>query len=155
MKKKGLKKKIKDFIKVLKKISPKPKQKIDHGLIVVEDIKQKPKVSLKKVKNGIDAVFCSDAGNYSNVVDKLIKANKSKKDLLIEVRDSINPKVISLLKTIAVDQSINLEDYKEKDVFHLNLNKNLRIIFLSKRSTIEKEVEYEFFYNLFGPILSI
>src|SRR6056297_1457846 len=112
MKKKGLKKKIKDFIKVLKKISPKPKQKIDHGLIVVEDIKQKPKVSLKKVKNGIDAVFCSDAGNYSNVVDKLIKANKSKKDLLIEVRDSINPKVISLLKTIAVDQSINLEDYK-------------------------------------------
>src|SRR6056297_2628358 len=115
MKNKDLKAKINDFVKILKKISPKPKQKIDHGLIVIEDVKQSPKISIKEVKNKINAIFCSNAGNYSKVVNKLTKANNLKKDLLVLVDNSINPKVISLLKTIAVDQSVNLENYKERD----------------------------------------
>ena len=151
MKNKNIKENINNFINTLKKVSPIPEKRVDHGLIVIEN----KDISFDDIQKNIDAIFCPDAKNYTKFVNKLLKANDSSKNLLVAIKETINPKIISALKEISINQSINLENFNNKDVFNKKLNKELRIIFVSKGSIIENDLEYEFLYNLFGPILSI
>ena len=151
MKNKNIKENINNFINTLKKVSPVPEKRVDHGLIVIEN----KDISFDDIQKNIDAIFCPDAKNYIKFVNKLLKANDTNKKLLVAIKETINPKIISALKEISINQSINLENFNNKDVFNKKLNKDLRIIFVSKRSIIENDLEYEFLYNLFGPILSI
>lgn len=148
--------KINNFLNILSKSSALPERKREHGLIVIEDMDKSLEISAEEIVNKInDAVFCADAGKYHLFVNSLKRAVENKSNLVVNVKEKIHSKIISILKESFSGSSVYLENFKNQEVFCLELNSNLRIIFIGKRSVLENKVQYKYLYNLFGPILSI
>jgi len=148
---KTIKGKIGQFIDVLLKVANSEGQLFDNGLIVIED---ESNVKFEDIESNLnDFIKFDKVDNHVTFINSLVVANKDKKIILVKIEHDLDPKIISILKQISVDNTCNISDFNNEEIYHLKINQKVRIICITKRSVIENSISYPYFYNLFGPVL--
>jgi len=155
--------KIKQFIGVIGKDSirnlPYSWEKInENALIVFEQENSKEGVGRAiNESSGSNTVSFEIANSF--ISDSFIKAvqgaNKKGMWMVFYLNCDLHPEVIRILKQIAEENEFAIEDQDARKIINVKLNPKMRIICVASRQTIEEKITYPYFYNLFGPVLSL
>lgn len=130
----------------------------DLGLIVKEpESKIAPEKAFKELQKIVDIekIVYDQFSFDEETVEKIIEAFRNKKWVFLEIKRDVGDLLLNQLKHLSSSNSIQLFDFKGKDVFEMKMPKESRLIIFSKRDFIENKISYPHFYRLFGPILSI
>lgn len=93
--------------------------------------------------------------DYQTFANKIVEVNREGQWLIVDVKTDIHPNVISVLKSVAEENVVRINNYEDQDIFEMKLNNETRIIFCIKRDLLEKTISYPYFLNLFGPVISV
>ncbi|MBI2035119.1 MAG: hypothetical protein HYT12_00345 [Candidatus Liptonbacteria bacterium] len=129
----------------------------DSGLIILEPKSKNSAENIVKALPAGKAIFhaLSDSYESESFARKLVIANREGEWLIVECSTDPAPTVIQILKQIAEDNRFALLNFENKEIASFELNPKTRIIMVAKNKTIEEQISYPFFFNLFGPILRI
>ncbi len=129
----------------------------DIGLIIIEDdssvtiedvfsVFPKDKAKLLEYKDGIVE---------SEFIEQVVNLLENKKWIFIELKKDLDHQLINQLRNFSENNIVQLLDYKGKEIYNLKLPPESRIVVIVKRSFLEKEISYPYFFNIFGPVISL
>ena len=149
---------LKTFIRLLQKVRKQPSRTFDLGLIVKEP-KSKTKAEgifseTRKLIN-IEKIVYGKPEIDEDIFEKIINAFQKGKWIFLEIKKDISSPLLNQLKHLADFNSLQLIDYKGKDIFEMKMPENSRVIVFAGRDFIENKITYPHFYKLFGPVLSL
>jgi hypothetical protein len=146
------------FVRLLQKVQRQPNRTFDLGLIVKEPKSQidaqKVFEEIKKIID-IERIIYDEAIFDEDVIDKIVNAFSKNKWVFLEIKKDIKSPFLNQLKHLANYNSLQLIDYRGKDIFEMKMPENSRIIVFAERDFIENKISYPHFYRLFGPTLSL
>lgn len=154
--KEKLDEKINQFIEIAKKSTP-GNGLLDNGLIVIEDLQDDNDISGINILEAVnkDVVSHDNPSNYVAFLNKLVEANNAGQTLLINLEKDPDSNTISILKQLSQKNRVSIPNFNDQELFQIELKPETRVVVCAKRSFIENDLSYKFFYNLFGPILTI
>ncbi len=150
--------KLNKFIRLLQKVQKQPSRTFDLGLIVKEP---KSKMSSVKILRAIKKMADIEKITYDkssvdeDVIENLVNIFKKDKWVFLEIKKDIGSPLLNQLKHLANFNSLQLIDYKGKDIFEMKMPEKSRLIVFAERDFIENKISYPHFYRIFGPTLSI
>ncbi len=128
---------------------------IENGLIVLED----SECSFQDIVSTFaskqpEVITLSNPVDDHAFIQAVIQANENKQWLIVNLECDPHNSVITALKQLSEDNEFTITD-NSNQLIAVKLNPETRIVVCSKRSLIEEHITYPYFYNLFGPVLSI
>lgn len=150
--------KLNTFIHLLQKVQKQPSRTFDLGLIVKEP---KGKTGANKIFSevkklmSVEKIIYDKSAIDEDVFERIIKAFQKGKWIFLEIRKDPSSSLLNQLKHLANHNSLQLIDYRGKDIFEMKIPENSRVIIFSERDFIENHITYPHFYRLFGPTLSL
>ena len=148
------------FFDVLEKsasFDPREPQKmlVDSGLVVLKknsSAKVRQIISLlpkgKAILMKLDNPYFAD-----EFLKKLVMVNREGQWLIVNCSCDPAPMVIQILKQINQGNKFTIPNFEGKELFTMRMNSESRVVFMIGNDTLEKEITYPYFMDLFGPIL--
>lgn len=151
------KEKLNMFIRLLKQ-APVMRKTFDLGLIIKEP---KSKTEIEEVFSQVkklvkvEKIIYSQSAIDEDIFEKIIDVFKNKKWVFLEIKKDLTSPFLNQLKHLSNYNSLQLVDYKRKDLFEMKIPKDCRLIVYGEREFIENKISYPYFYRLFGPTLNV
>ena len=157
-----LKDKTRHFLDVVDKnsiVDPSSNNPIfENGLVVFEG--DSSKISAKDVFSLLPSgkglfITLDNSFDYNEFIRNFSIANREGQWLVVDLQCDPHPDIIGIMKQVAEDNEATISGYKNKDLYPIKLNPKTRIVVCVNRNLAETVITYPFFYNLFGPNLSL
>lgn len=125
----------------------------DLGLIIIENKNSFSKNFWQSLNKKIFYLQLNDLSHqYQKVKNAILKAQKQKRILLLEINVDLDPWVVQILREISHFGTFNLHDERGNFKETIEISPGSLIV-IAKRDFIEKGISYPNFYNIFDSAI--